>query len=91
MPALPVVAPLTVPGAPLALSVCDVPPCVFCKNRRANAAQRRAGLGAQNIGIGNVQVVPGDGDVVVVLKRKRDGIGKAQIDLAVLHQVLQSN
>ena len=60
-----------------------------CDQAGRRAQRRCAGLGAQNIGVRNVQVVAGDGDVVVVLNRQRNRIGEAQIDLAVLHQVGQ--
>ncbi len=45
-----------------------------------------ARLGAQQIGVGDVQVVAGDVDIEIVLERERDRVIDREIDLAVAHQ-----
>ena len=50
-----------------------------------------AGPRAQDIRVRNVQVVAGNGDVVVVLDGQGNGIGEAQINLAVLDQIGQAH
>ena len=44
-------------------------------------------LGAQHIGIGNIQVVARDGDVEIILQSQSDGIIQRKIELAVVHQL----
>ena len=52
-------------------------------------AQRAAArLGAQNIGVGDVQVVARDGDVEIVLQSQRHRVVDGEIQLAVLHQLV---
>ncbi len=72
-----------------------------CRQRRRNsplraghdssidAAQNRPCACAEQIGVRDVQVVAGNGDVEVVFDGQGNGVGKAQIDLAVLHQIAQ--
>ncbi len=55
------------------------------------AQWRCAGPRAQDVGVGDIQIVAGDGDVVVVLKSQRQRVREAQVDLAVLHQVGQAH
>jgi hypothetical protein len=48
-----------------------------------NAAGRSSGLGAQDIGVSDLQVVAGDCEIEIVLKRERDRVAERQRDLAV--------
>src|SRR3984957_10047668 len=45
-----------------------------------------AGFGAQHIGVGNVQIVAGDGDVEIIFQRQSDGVIERKINLAIVHQ-----
>src|SRR5271170_5862659 len=49
-----------------------------------------AGVSSQNVGVCNVQVEALDCDVVVVLKRQQNGIAQTQVNLATLHQVVET-
>ena len=60
-------------------------------NAGGHAQRRLPGIGAQNIGIGDVEIVARDGDVVIILNRQCNGVGKAQVDFAVLQQVAQAH
>ena len=53
------------------------------------AQRRRSCPGAEDVSIGNVEIVSRNRDVVVILDRKSNGIGKAKVDLAILDQVIQ--
>jgi hypothetical protein len=55
-------------------------------NSRIHAESRGTGARAQDVGVGNVQVVAGDGDVKIVLQRERDRIIERQVELAVAHE-----
>ncbi len=55
-----------------------------------DAAQAGAGFGAEEVGVGDVEVDAGDGDVEVVLEREGDGVGEAEIDLAVAEKVVEA-
>ncbi len=77
------------PGPPPPVMVVVVPPSVLVTRPVETPRKRWPALVAQDVGIGDVQIDARDGDVVVVLERQRDGVGKAQIDLAVAQQVVQ--
>ncbi len=50
------------------------PPGVFCTTPLLTPRMAGSRLGAPDVGIGDVQVVAGNGDVEIVFERKRDGI-----------------
>ena len=56
----------------------------------ADTAQCVAGFGAQDVGVCNVEVYARDFDVVVVFKSEQDGVGKAEVQLAVAHDVVDA-
>ena len=49
-----------------------------------------ATLSGGNNGMGDFQIVAGDGDIEVVLERKGDGIVQRQVELAVVHQLVDA-
>ena len=75
------------PGPPPVVKVEVEPPSVPVTRPGGRAQRRCAGACAQNVGVGNVQIVAGNGDVVVVLDGQGERIRQAQIDLAILQQV----
>ncbi len=54
-----------------------------------HAQEGKARAGAQKIGVSNVQVIAGNGDVEVVLERQHNGVVQAEIDFAVLIQRIE--
>ena len=73
-------------GADLAAESADAASGSVLHDAGIHAEGLGAGLGAQDIGVGDVQVVARDGDVKIVLERQRDGIVERQVELAVAHQ-----
>ncbi len=49
-----------------------------------------AGLGAQHVGVGDVQVVARDGDIEIVFERQRNGVIQRKIELAVVHELVDA-
>ncbi len=56
-----------------------------------DAAEGRAGTSAENVGVGDVEVIARNGDVVVVLKRESYGIRKAEVNFAILDQIAEAH
>src|SRR5579863_213119 len=54
-----------------------------------DTTEESASLCAQNVGIGNRQVVAGDGHVQVVLERQVDGIFQRQVKFALANDVVE--
>ncbi len=93
MPPEPAPAPPTAvevpPGPPPELSDLELvpePPSVPSHQAAADAQKTGARPGAQQIGVRNVKVVALDGNIVVVLEAENDGIGQAQVNLAIVNQ-----
>src|SRR6185437_14620879 len=57
---------------------------------RRNAAQPAARFRAQNVGVGDVEVDAGDREVEVVFKSEQHRVRQTQINLAVLHQLVEA-
>src|SRR5205807_4173853 len=47
---------------------------------------RSASTRAQDVGVSNIQRIAGDGDVEIVLERKRNGVIQREIELAIMHE-----
>ena len=56
---------------------------------RIHSAKEAAGLGAQDVGIGDGQVVARNRQVEIVLQRQSDGILQRNVKLAIAHELLQ--
>ena len=76
--------------ADLAAEAADATARRVLHDARINTQGRSAGSRAQHIGIGDIQVVAGDGNIQVVLERESDGIVQRQVELAVVHELVDA-
>ncbi len=56
----------------------------------SHTAHGSAGLGAQDVGVGDGQVIARDGQVEVVFQRHRDGVVQRKHQLAVVHGLIEA-
>ena len=77
-------------GADLAAEAADATAGSVLHDTGIYAEGRGPGFGAQHVGVGDVQVVARDGDVEIVLERERDGVVQRQIQLAIVHELVDA-
>ena len=83
--------PVVPPGPPPVVKMDAEPPSVFAI-RPEGAPRGDCPVLVRRISVSAMlEIVAGDGDVVVVLKGQRDGVGEAEIDFAVLHHVIEAH
>ncbi len=77
-------------GADLSAEPADATAGSVLHHAGVHAESRCARFGAQDVGISDIQVIARDGDVEIVLERQRDGVIQRQVELAVVHELVDA-
>ena len=77
-------------GTDLSAETADAAAGSVLHHAAVDAENGSACFGAPDVSIGNIQVVAGDGDIEIVFERERDGVIHGDVELAVVHELVNA-